>query len=120
VKWAFDHLGKRFFLVGSDYVFPRTANAIIKDQLAALGGEVVGEAYILLGSADAQEVVRTIVRARPEVILNTINGDSNATFFRELRAAGVTPEHTPTMSFSVAEHELQALGVSEMVGDYAT
>ena len=38
VKWAFDHLGKRFFLVGSDYVFPRTANAIIKDQLAALGG----------------------------------------------------------------------------------
>jgi urea transport system substrate-binding protein len=38
VKWAFDHLGKRFFLVGSDYVFPHTANTIIKDQLAALGG----------------------------------------------------------------------------------
>jgi urea transport system substrate-binding protein len=119
VKWAFDHLGKRFFLVGSDYVFPRTANAIIKDQLAALGGEVVGEAYILLGSADVREVVRTIVRARPAVILNTINGDSNTAFFRELRAAGVTPEHTPTMSFSVAEHELQALGASKMVGDYA-
>jgi urea transport system substrate-binding protein len=66
-----------------------------------------------------REVVRTIVRARPEVLLNTINGDSNATIFRELRAAGVTPEHMPTVSFSVAEHELQALGLSEMVGDYA-
>jgi ABC-type branched-subunit amino acid transport system substrate-binding protein len=49
VKWCFDHLGKRFFLVGSDYVFPRTANAIIKDQVGALGGEIAGEDYILLG-----------------------------------------------------------------------
>jgi urea transport system substrate-binding protein len=119
VKWAFDHLGQSFFLVGSDYVFPRTANAIIKDQLAALGGQVLGEAYVLLGSTDIQEVVRTIVRARPAVILNTINGDSNVAFFRELRAAGVTPEHIPTMSFSIAEHELQTLGVREMAGDYA-
>ena len=119
VKWCFDNLGKRFFLVGSDYVFPRTANAIIKDQLAALRGTVVGEAYILLGSSEVKEVVRQIVQARPEVILNTINGDTNVAFFRELRAAGITPEKAPTMSFSVAECELQILGVQNMVGDYA-
>jgi urea transport system substrate-binding protein len=119
VKWAFDHLGKRFFLVGSDYVFPRTANAIITDQLAALGGQVLGEAYVLLGSTDVQEVVRTIVHAQPAVILNTINGDSNVAFFRALRAAGITPERIPTMSFSIAEHELQTLGAGMMVGDYA-
>ena len=53
------------------------------------------------------------------MILNTINGDSNVAFFRELRAAGVTPERIPTMSFSIAEHELQTLGVREIVGDYA-
>jgi len=119
VKWAFDHLGKRFFLVGSDYVFPRTANAIIKDQLAALDGQVLGEVYGRLGSTDVREVVRSIVRAQPDVILNTINGDSNVAFFRELRAAGVTPQRLPTLSFSIAEHELQTLGVKEMVGDYA-
>ncbi len=119
VKWAFDHLGKDFFLVGSDYVFPRTANAIIKDQLAALRGRVVGEEYVLLGSTDVQEVVHKIVQTRPTVILNTINGSSNVAFFRELRATGVTPERIPTMSFSIAEQELQTLGVSEMVGDYA-
>lgn len=119
VKWAFDHLGQSFFLVGSDYVFPRTANAIIRDQLAALGGQVLGEVYVPLGSANVQEVVGAIVRTRPAVILNTINGDSNLAFFRELRAAGVTPERIPTMSFSIAEHELQTLGAGAMVGDYA-
>jgi urea transport system substrate-binding protein len=119
VKWSFDHLGKRFFLVGSDYVFPRTANAIIRDAVTALGGEIVGEEYMLLGSTDAREIVRRIGEARPDVILNTINGDSNAAFFRELRAAGVTPDRVPTLSFSLAEEELRSLGAGGMVGDYA-
>jgi urea transport system substrate-binding protein len=120
VKWCFDHLGRKFFLVGSDYVFPRTANAIIKDQIAALRGEVVGEDYIRLGSRDVKEAVRKISQLRPDVILNTINGDTNVAFFRELRAAGITPKEVPTMSFSVAEDELHILGASEMAGDYAS
>jgi urea transport system substrate-binding protein len=118
VKWCFDNLGTKFFLVGSDYVFPRTANAIIKDQVGALRGEIVGEEYILLGSDNVKSVVGSIVQAQPEVILNTINGDTNVFFFRELRAAGITPEKIPTMSFSIAEDELRTLGVENMVGDY--
>lgn len=118
VKWAFDHLGKRFFLVASDYVFPRSANAIIKDQVAALRGEILGEEYILLGSSDVKGVIQKIVEARPDVILNTINGDSNVAFFRALRAAGITPEKIPTMSFSIAEDELRTLGAQQMVDDY--
>jgi urea transport system substrate-binding protein len=119
VKWCFDNLGKRFFLVGSDYVFPRTANAIISDQLGAIRGEIVGEQYILLGSTDVDDIVRQIVEAQPDVILNTINGDTNVAFFKKLRAAGVTPDKIPTMSFSIAEDELRTLGVANMVGDYA-
>ena len=119
VQWCFDNLGKRFFLVGSDYVFPRTANAIIKDQLAALGGQVVGEEYILLGSSDVRNVIQAIVEVKPDVILNTINGDSNVAFFGELREANIMPDRTPTMSFSVAEDELRTLAVREMAGDYA-
>lgn len=120
VKWSFDNLGKKFFLVASDYVFPRSANAIIKDQVAALRGEIAGEEYILLGSSDVKGAVQRITQARPTVILNTINGDSNVAFFRELRAAGVTPDKIPTMSFSIAEDELRMLGAKLMVGDYAT
>ena len=65
IKWSFDRLGQRFFLVGSDYVFPRTAHAIIRDQVTALGGAVVGEAYLPLGSQDVAAVVAAIVAARP-------------------------------------------------------
>jgi len=120
VKWCFDHLGRRMFLVGSDYVFPRTANRIIRDQLAALGGEIVGEEYLLLGTDDVKGVVEMVRRSRPDVILNTVNGDSNIALFRGLRAVGMTSETIPTMSFSLAEQELLTLGAEQMAGDYAT
>ncbi|MBA3534294.1 MAG: urea ABC transporter substrate-binding protein [Ardenticatenales bacterium] len=119
VKWCLDNLGTRFFLVGSDYVFPRTANAIIKDQVASLHGEIVGEEYLLLGSTDVEDVVAKIMAAKPDVILNTINGDTNVAFFSALRAAGITPEQIPTMSFSIAEDELRSMEIGTMVGDYA-
>jgi urea transport system substrate-binding protein len=121
VKWAcaFLHKPKRFFLVGSDYVFPHTANAILRHELADLGGEVVGEEYVSLGSLDAAGVVQKIVQSKPDVILNTINGDSNVAFFRALRKAGVTPDKVPTISFSITEEELSNLGVRDIRGDYA-
>ena len=119
VKWCFDNLGKRFFLVGSDLVHSRAVHAMIQDQVAALKGEIVGEEYILWGSKEAKSAVDKIVAAKPTVILNTITGDSNLAFFRELRRAGVTPEKIPTMSFTIAERELRNLSVKEMVGDYA-
>lgn len=119
VKWSFDNLGKTFFLVGSDYVFPRTANAIIKDQITGLGGEILGEEYIPLGSHDISKIVEKIVETKPKVILNTINGDSNVSFFRELRNKGINPENIHTVSFSIAEDELKSLEIDKMVGDYA-
>ncbi len=120
VKWCAASLhAKRLFLVGSDYVFPRCANAIIRDTASDLGCEIVGEEYLLMGSSDAAPVVQKIVEARPDVILNTINGDSNIAFFRALRSAGVTSEQVPTMSFSISEQELSSLSTSDVTGDYA-
>ena len=120
VKWAYAFENKRrFFLVGSDYVFPRVAHAIIKDQLKELGAELVGEAFLPLGSSDVQPIIEQIIAAKPDVILNSINGDSNRAFFSELRAAGILPETTPTISFSVEEEELRQLDASAMAGDYA-
>lgn len=120
VEWSFDNLGKRFFLVASDYVFPRSANAIIKARIAALRGKVVGEEYLLLGSTrDVRKVAQKIVETHPDVILNTINGDTNGVFFTELRLAGVTPDKIPTLSFSIAEDELRNLNLEATIGDYA-
>ena len=120
VKWCLDNLGKKFFLVGSDYVFPHTANAIIRDQLTALQGEVVGEEYLLLGSKEVGGLIQKIKQSGAEVILNTINGDSNVPFFHALRAGGISPDQIPVMSFSVAEDELRNMNATEMAGDYAS
>jgi urea transport system substrate-binding protein len=120
IKWCVSALKtKRFFLIGSDYVFPRCANAIIRDQARSLGAEIVGEEYLLLGSPEVAGIVRKIVAAHPDAILNTLNGDSNVAFFRALRAAGVTPDKTPTISFSISEVELSSLSTRNLIGDYA-
>ncbi len=119
-KWSLDQFGKRVYLVGSDYVFPRTANEIMKDQVSALQGEVVGEAYVPLGGREFKAIISDIIDQRPDVIFNTINGDSNLAFYEALRAAGVKPQNIPVMSFSLAESEVLAIGAELVQGDYAT
>ena len=118
VKWFFDNRGKRFFLVGSDYVFPWAANAVIKDYVAYLGGEIVGEEYLRLGSSEVADLIEKIVAVQPDVILNTINGDSNVAFFEALRAAGIGSDVLPTVSFSIAEEELSRMDPKVVAGDY--
>jgi urea transport system substrate-binding protein len=119
VEWAVASLHKkRFFLVGSDYVFPRAAHAIIKDRLQSAEAQVVGEEYVPLGSQRFEAVVNAIARAKPDLILNTINGDSNIAFFRALRAAGIPSAQAPTLSFSIGEQGLRSLNAADMAGDY--
>lgn len=119
VDWVFENLGTRFFLVGSDYVFPRSANEIMKERIKELGGEVVYEEYRILGSKNFTEIVDKIIETQPDVILNTINGDSNLWFFKELRSRGILPQDIPTISFSIGENEIKQLGTVTMNGDYA-
>jgi len=122
VQWLLDNKGDRFFLVGSDYVFPRTANTIIKQMLEEKGGETVGEDYLPLGSTSVTPIISKIQSALPEggVIFNTLNGDSNVAFFKQLQGAGLTPEKYPVMSVSVAEESVQQIGPSYLASHYAT
>ena len=120
VSWCHETLkARKFFLVGSDYVWPHCVNEIIKDQLKALGAECAGESYILFGSSAVGPVIQAIEKAAPDVIISTVVGDSNEPFYRRLHAAGIVPERTPVLSFSIAEDELRKLPVRDMVGDYA-
>jgi urea transport system substrate-binding protein len=119
VQWCHDVLeARRFFLVGSDYVWPRCVNAIAADQIRGLGATIAGEGYLPFGSTDVDALVREIVESKPDVILSSIPGDSAIAFARGLRAAGLKPEETPVVTFAIAENELATAGV-DMVGDYA-
>lgn len=119
VLWALNELGKRVYLAGSDYVFPRTVNIIIKDILTAQGAVLAGERYLPLGEIAMDELVSDIVKQRPDMVLNTINGDSNIAFFRALDKAGITADKIPVLSFSIAEVELAVKHASMMAGHYA-
>jgi urea transport system substrate-binding protein len=120
VQWCHDTLdARRFFLVGSDYIWPHCVNAIIKDHLTSLGAELVGEAYVPFGSTDADDVARTIAAARPDVILCSVTGDSALPFARAVRAAGLEPDTTPIMTFAVGENEFRGAAAADMAGHYA-
>lgn len=119
VDYLFENHGTKFFLLGSDYVFPRTANKIIKAQLAALGGETVAEEYTPLGHTDYSTVISKIKESKPEVIFNTLNGDSNVAFFKQLKDAGITSDDIMTLSVSVAEEEIRGIGTDVLQGHLA-
>ena len=106
----------KFYLLGSDYVFPRTSNLIINKQLAAAGLENVGEEYTPLGHTEYSTVIAKIKSADPDVVFNTLNGDSNVAFFKQLKDAGITYEDLPTVSVSVAEEEITGIGPENIAG----
>ena len=106
------------FLAGSDYVFPRTANKIIKQYAAELGIEVVGEEYVPLDSDDWTTQVAKIAAAKPDFVFNTINGSSNVGFIKAYYEAGLGPDSSPIISVSIAEEEAPAMG-EDVEGQYA-
>ncbi|MGB7086412.1 MAG: urea ABC transporter substrate-binding protein [Phormidesmis sp.] len=121
VDWLLENKGKEFFLVGSDYVFPRTANNIIKEQLKAKGGTTVGEDYLPLGNAEVTPIINKIKQALPNggVIFNSLNGDSNVALFKQMKSAGMEADKYPVMSVSIAEEEVRQIGPEFLVGHYA-
>lgn len=116
VEWLLQNKGKKFFLIGSDYVFPRTANKIIKAQLQAMGGQLVAEEYTPLGHTDYTTIINKIKDSKPDVVFNTLNGDSNVAFFKQLKDAGITSKDLTTLSVSIAEEEIRGIGAENMAG----
>jgi urea transport system substrate-binding protein len=118
VQWFLGNIGKRFYLVGSDYVYPRAVNAVVKAQLGYLGGAVVGESYLPLGDMNTMPVVKKILRAHPDAVLSTIVGDTNIPFYADLHKLGVTAAKLPVLMSTVTETDLQSLDPAAMAGDY--
>ncbi|GAB3796105.1 urea ABC transporter substrate-binding protein [Micromonospora zhanjiangensis] len=104
------------YLVGSDYVFPRTANKIIKAYAAANGMTVLGEDYAPLGSTEFGTIVNKVKAAKGSAVFNTLNGDSNVAFFKEYKSAGLTAATMPVVSVSIAEEEVKSIGTQYLDG----
>ncbi|MCX4098874.1 urea ABC transporter substrate-binding protein [Nocardia sp. alder85J] len=107
---------KSLYLVGSDYVFPQTANREIKAYAAANGIEIKGEDYAPLGSTDFSTIVNKVRNAKAGAVFNTLNGDSNVAFFREYGNAGLKAADMPVVSVSIAEEEAAGIGPQYLAG----
>src|SRR6266700_253797 len=115
---------KKFYLLGTDYVFPRTANKVLKAFLKSKGvpDENIMEEYTPFHHQDYQTIVGKVKKfaaGGKACILSTINGDSNVPFYKEFANQGLTSADCPIMAFSVAEDELRAMDVPPLVGHLA-
>lgn len=121
VDWLLENKGKAFFLIGSDDVFPRTANEIINEQLKVKGGTTAGEEYLPSGNTEVMPVIEKIQQALPDggVIFSSLNGGSNRAFFQQLKQAGMGADKYPVMSVSIAEEEVRQMGAEFLEGHYA-
>jgi len=112
---------KKFYLLGSDYVYPRTTNKILKQYLKMKGipDDALVEIYTPFGHQDYQTIVAEIKKFAAggnATVISTLNGDTNVPFFKEFANAGLTSENCPVVSFSISEDEFRGLPAKELAG----
>lgn len=111
---------QRFFLLGSEMLFSKTAHTIIEAQLTANGGTVVGQSFSLLGEQDFSAILEQIQVSQADVVINTLSGDSNIAFFQQFNQAGLTSQSLPVMSITLTEEEIRQMliqsGPSRLAG----
>lgn len=114
---------KSFYLIGSDYIWPRTSNKIARIHIEQhLGGSVVGEDYFPLGHTSFNSVINRIRLRKPDVVFASVVGGSNVAFYRQLKAAGLdmTKEDFTLLTISVTEDEILGIGGENIEGAYAS
>jgi urea transport system substrate-binding protein len=126
---------KKFYLIGTDYVYPQTTNLVLLEYLVSKGvplsniggglrkdanGKVISAGkYTPFGHTDYQQIISEIKQfaaSGDACVINTINGDSNVAFFKEYAASGLTAEQCPVVSFSISEDEFRSMPTKDLVG----
>jgi len=111
---------KTFYLIGSDYIWPRTSNKIARKHIEnVLKGKVVGEEYYALGHTDFGSLINKIKLKKPDVIYAIIVGGSNVSFYKQLKAAGITSDKWNLLTISVTEDEVLGIGGENLAGFYS-
>jgi len=111
-RYLMDRYGKRFYFVGSDYIYPRESNRLMKQFLQHYGGSVVGETYVSLGSARSEfaPVISEILNLQPDIIFSTVVGNSTAYLYQAYADAGLDPKTMPIASLTTTETEIHEMG----------
>ena len=111
-QFLMQNYGKKFFFVGSDYVYPRESNRIMRELIESRGGKVVGEVYLPLraGHRDFAPIMREIQQQDSDVIFSTVVGDSTVHLYRAYADACINPAVTPIASLTTTEAEVCAMG----------
>lgn len=111
------HYGNKVYLVGSDYIYPKAANLYIKELAKLTDLKVLGESYIPLGASSFGDIFDDIQNKKPDIIINTLNGESNQAFFKNLEKY----PHIPVVSLSIDESMIEIISKNDeklMQGDY--
>jgi urea transport system substrate-binding protein len=113
---------KTFFLVGSDYIWPRTSMKIARKHIETVGklGQVVGEEYYPLGNTNFNSLINKIKVAKPDCIFAAVVGGSNVAFYKQLKAAGITGAKQFLLTLSVTEDEMLGVGGENFAGFYSS
>lgn len=121
LDWVTKEKGaKTFYLIGSDYIWPRTSMKIARKHIEnVLGGKVVGEEYKPLGDTQFGSVINKIRLKKPDVIYAAVVGGSNVAWFKQLKAAGITGKKQTLLTISVTEDEVLGIGGENLEGFYS-
>lgn len=120
IPWLVEKFGKKFYLIGSNYIYPKEENNYCKKLLDKLGAEVVNEEYVPLGHSEFSSVINKIQSTQPNVIFSTVVGDSVVALHRQYRAAGLDPEKMPMASLTTSENEVAAMGGDAAAGHFTS
>jgi urea transport system substrate-binding protein len=119
VEWVLENIGDRIVLVGSDYIYPRTAGALAERLITDRGGTVLLDDYFPLGQTDFSEVIAEITRLQPSaVISNLVGNESVPAFYREYRRAGLRAETIPIAATVTTELDLRTMGPAAGAGHF--
>ncbi|MGH7152774.1 MAG: transporter substrate-binding domain-containing protein [Acetobacteraceae bacterium] len=111
-RFLMENYGRRVFLIGSDYVYPRESNRLMRELVDNAGGQVVGEVYVSLraGRRDFLPVMREARRLQPDFIFSTVVGDSTAFLYQTYADVGFSSRTVPIASLTTTEAEIRAMG----------
>jgi urea transport system substrate-binding protein len=116
VNWLAKNRGKNFYLVGSDYIWPRTTNKIARPTITKAGAKVAGEDYFPLGHIEFGSVLNKIKGSGADVVLSTMVGGSNVAFYKQLKAAGIDTKKITVLALAVSEEEVSGIGAENVEG----
>lgn len=116
--YLLQHKGKRFFLVGADYIYPRESNRVMRDVVEQHGGEILDEIYLPIdaGAAELNDVLQDIRAVQPDVVFSTLVGESARCFYGLYADQGFDAARMPIASLSMAEEEIRLIGPERCVG----